>query len=59
MSRLTRLHPYDGLKLLIRIWDLGYEVAFTQARWKGEILNGREGRIIERVTCALEAASYQ
>ena len=59
MSRLTRLQPYDGMKLIMRIWDLGHKIAFTQGRWKGEILTGREPGIIERVASALEAASYE
>jgi|MDSW01.1.fsa_nt_gb hypothetical protein len=59
MSRLTREQPYDGIKLLMRIWDLGHNIAFTQGSWGGDILNGRESGIFSRVSSALEAASYE
>ena len=59
MSRLTREMPYDGIKLLMRIWDLGHNIAFTQGSWEGEVLNGRESGIFSRVSSALEAASYE
>ena len=59
MSRLTREQPYDGIKLLMRIWDLGHNIAFTLGSWGGDILNGRESGIFSRVSSALEAASYE
>tara|TARA_B100000614_G_C14388801_1_gene428744 strand:- start:8 stop:685 length:678 start_codon:yes stop_codon:yes gene_type:complete len=59
MSRLTRDVPIEGIKLLIRIWELGHNIAFTQGNWKGEILSGRDNGVIQKVAGALEAASYE
>ena len=59
MSRLTRLQPYDGIKLLMRIWDLGHTIAFTQGSWGGVVYTGREPGILGRVSSALEAASFE
>ena len=46
MSRLTREQPYEGFTLLKRIWDLGHTFAFTEGRWRGEIIIGRERGIL-------------
>ena len=59
MYRLTRDVPIEGIKLLIRIWELGHNIAFTQGNWKGEILSGRDNGVIQKVAGALEAASYE
>ena len=59
MSRLTRDVPIEGIKLLIRIWELGHNIAFTQGNWKEEILSGRDNGVIQKVAGALEAASYE
>ena len=59
MSRLTRDEPYDGIGLIRRLWDLDFTIAFTQGKWRGEVLNGREPGIHGRIESALEAASFE
>ena len=59
MSRLTRDEPYDGIGLIRRLWDLDFTIAFTQGKWRGDVLNGRESGIHGRIESALEAASFE
>lgn len=58
MSRLTRDQPYDRIGIIRRLWDLGYTIAFTQGKWRGEVFTGRESGIHGRIESALEAASF-
>ncbi len=46
MSRLTRDVSIEVIKLIIRICQLVYIIAFTQGNWKGEILHGRDNVVI-------------
>ena len=55
MSRLTRDEPYDGIGLIRRLWDLDFTIAFTQGKWRGEVLNGREPGIHGRIESADES----
>ena len=59
MSRLTRLEPYKGIRLIQEIWDLGLTIAFTEGSWRGDVLTGRERGILGQVERALEAASWE
>ena len=59
MSRLTREQPYEGFTLLKRIWDLGHTFAFTEGRWRGDIITGRERGILGLVEIAIDTASTE
>ena len=59
MSRLTREVPIEGIKLLMRIWGLGHNIACTKGNCKGEILNDRDSGVIQKVAGALKVASYE
>ena len=58
MSRLTREQPYEGFTLLI-IWDLGHTFAFTEGRWRGDVITGRERGMFGLVEIALDTASTE
>ena len=59
MSRLPRGIPIEGKNFLEWFWELGYNFTFTQANWKGEILNDRDSEVIQKVASALGLASYE
>ena len=59
MSRLTRQEPYKGIKLIQEIWDLGLTLAFTEGRWRGDVLTGKERGVFGQIEAALEAASWE
>ena len=59
MSRLTRDCPYDGIGLARKIWDLGHTIAFTQGRWNGDVITGKERGIFGQIESALDAASWE
>ena len=51
MSRLTRDCPYDGIGLARKIWDLGHTIAFTQGRWNGYVITGKERGVFGIRSC--------
>ena len=59
MSRLTREQPYEGFTLLKKIWDLGHTFAFTEGRWRGDVITGRERGMFGLVEIALDTASTE
>ena len=59
MSRLTREQPYIGIKFIQELWDLGRTVAFTEGRWRSDVITGKERGIFGQVEANLEAASWE
>ena len=58
MSRLTREQPYEGFTLL-KIWYSGHTFAFTEGRWRGDVITGRERGMFGLVEIALDTASTE
>ena len=58
MSRLTREQPLEGFTFL-KIWDLGHTFAFTEGRWRRDLITGRERGMFGLVEIALDTASTE
>ena len=46
MSRLTRLEPYKGIRLIQELWDLGLTIAFTEGNWNGDVITEKDLSLI-------------
>ena len=57
VSRLTRDTQKEGLRLLIKLFDLGFSIAFTE--WGGQILDEEGSTTWMQLTGAFMAANFE
>ena len=57
VSRLTRDTQKEGLRLLIKLFNLGFSIAFTE--WGGQILDEEGSTTWMQLTGAFMAANFE